>query len=105
MMTEAEFDEFADEIVDLLGRFLRAKSRASPSGARLTGCLCHKPDGTVRRRMADRYLPMPHPDVMDEVIADCGWAVYDRREGRFLTTSEAIALPVKALMKERLSIH
>lgn len=106
----SEIDELPAEVVERLQRFYRAKSRwAGKGGKRKLGCLCHKPDGTVKRCAAHRYLPMPLPDdvlagIFDESLVP-RWAVYDRREERFLETREVEALPIEALMTERLSVH
>ncbi len=105
----SEIDELEPELVDRLSRFLIAKTRARRGGGRTCGCLCHKPDGVVKRRMRDRYLPMPDPEkllmsIFDETF-NPGWAIYDRKEERFLTTDEVHALPERAMMDERLPFH
>ncbi len=87
-----------------------SKTRAGRgSHGRVTGCLCHKPGGVVKRHARDRYLPMPRPeDIVQSMLndaVDTAWSIYDRQEERFLETDEALALPEGALMTERLRLH
>ena len=108
-----EIDELLPEELALLERFFTVKTRAGKKGMRIVGCLCHQPDGVVKRRARDRYLPMPWQEaILSAVVLDGGghleglpWGIYDRKEARFLDTTTALALPGDALMSEKLAFH